>query len=449
MINHRKVILRFRRLAAPAWILFLFIAWTAVRAQVPPEASPPDADDGMAGMKGMDHTGHHPGGMSGMFGPYPHTREGSGTSWVPESLAMEGIHIMRGGWMTMIHGNVNLIYDHAGGPRGGDDKFFSTSMLMVMSSRSVGNETFGLRGMISLDPAMGPGGYPLLLQTGETGDGVTPLIDRQHPHDFFMELAGSWSHRFSESRSLFVYAGLPGEPALGPPAFMHRFSGEHFPAAPITHHWLDSTHVTFGVVTLGWVAGDFKLEGSTFRGREPDEKRWNIESPKLDSYSFRVSWNPAPDWAFQASRGHIVSPEALHADENVDRTTVSVIKNWHGGEWLEGQTTFAWGRNEGEGPAQNGFLLETTLRLRGRHTVMARAERATKSELFPPGDPRDGLPHTVHEATLGYLYEFPQYLHTVWGLGFTGSRAFVPASINPDYGGSPTSGMAFLRMKFR
>jgi hypothetical protein len=135
--------------------------------------------------------------------------------------------------------------------------------------------------------------------------------------------------------------------------------------------------------------------------------------------------------------------------ENVDRTTVSASRNWHGGTWLEGQTTFAWGRNDGDGPAQDGYLLESALRLRGHHTILARAERVNKNELFPPGDSREERRYLVREATLGYLYEFPQYLHSVWGLGITGSRAFVPASIRPDYGGSPASAMVFLRLKLR
>ena len=121
---------------------------------------------------------------------------------------------------------------------------------------------------------MGKDGYPLLLQTGETADGRTPLIDRQHPHDLVMELSASWAHRLSGTDSLFVYAGYPGEPAFGPPAFMHRLSGIDDPAAPITHHWLDSTHITFGVVTAGWVHDDWKFEASSFTGREPDQNRY-------------------------------------------------------------------------------------------------------------------------------------------------------------------------------
>src|SRR5439155_7820416 len=149
------------------------------------------------------------------------------------------------------------------------------------------------------------------LQTGESAHGAA-LIGRQVPHDLFMELATTYSHPLSEGGSIFAYVALPGEPALGPPAFMHRFSGEDNPEAPISHHWLDSTHITYGVVTLGYVYASIKVEGSLFRGREPDENRYNIETGKLDSASVRLSLNPTKDWALQVSHGHIKSPEELH-----------------------------------------------------------------------------------------------------------------------------------------
>src|SRR5206468_760944 len=167
------------------------------------------------------------------------------------------------------HGTGEVAYDNQGGPRG-DEKLFSSNMLMGMAQRPIGPGTLGLRAMLSLEPStIGKEGYPLLLQTGETANGRTPLIDGQHPHDLFMELAGSYSIA-SGNRSMFVYAGLPGEPALGPPAFMHRFSSMSLPEAPITHHWLDSTHISFGVVTAGAVVDRVKIEASAFRGREPD-----------------------------------------------------------------------------------------------------------------------------------------------------------------------------------
>ena len=163
---------------------------------------------------------------------------------------------------------------HQGGPRGGD-KLFSESMLMGMAQHPLDFGQVTVRAMLSLDPLMGKSGYPLLLQTGETANGETPLIDRQHPHD------SSWNRRnlrravTQKTRPRIFTPAYPGEPALGPVTFMHRFSGMNDPEAPIGHHWMDSTHVTFGVLTAGYVYDRWKIEGSLFNGREPDRYRWN------------------------------------------------------------------------------------------------------------------------------------------------------------------------------
>src|SRR6266571_844197 len=163
-------------------------------------------------MEGMQQ-GHE---MKGFLGPYPMNREASGTSWLPDSTPHEGIHQTYGDWMLMEHALINGVYDHQGGPRGGD-KAFVGGMVMGMAERIVGDGTLGFRAMLSPDPFMGANGYPLLLATGETADGRTPLIDRQHPHDLFMELSGSYSYKLSPVSSVFIYAGLPGEPALARP----------------------------------------------------------------------------------------------------------------------------------------------------------------------------------------------------------------------------------------
>ena len=188
--------------------------------------------------------------------------------------------------MLMAHGLLNLVYDHQSGPRG-DGKAFVSGMLMGMARRPLGNGTLQVKAMISPDPFMGPRGYPLLFASGETANGHDRLIDRQHPHDLFMELSGSVSQNIGTASGLFVYAGLPGEPAFGPPAFMHRESILDSPEAPITHHWLDSTHITFGVVTAGLTLDRIKIEASRFNAREPDQHRWNIETgiPQLDLHS--------------------------------------------------------------------------------------------------------------------------------------------------------------------
>ena len=414
----------------------LFIAAALTLAAAPVVA---DDMDKMA----PDHI-HH--AMAGMYGAYPMTREASGTSWQPDSSPHEGIHDMAGEWMTMIHGYANLIYDDQGGPRG-DSKTFSSSMLMLMGQRRLGEGTLGLRGMISADPLMGKAGYPLLLQTGETADGRTPLIDRQHPHDLFMELAVSYSLPLSPDSSVFGYVGLPGEPALGPPAFMHRFSGIDNPEAPISHHWLDSTHITYGVVTLGYIFRDAKIEGSVFHGREPDQYRYNIETGALDSASVRLSWNPAPDWSLQVSRGHVVSPEALEPEVNVNRTTASVMVNrpWGTNNW---QTTLAWGRNAAStGTTTDSILLESAVTFSKTHTVFGRVERSDKNELFDQASPLAGETFQVGKLSLGYIYDFPAMGHFKMGIGGLVSKYSLPDELKTFYGSDPTSYMLFARVK--
>jgi hypothetical protein len=382
-----------------------------------------------------------------MYGPYPMTRDASGTSWVPDSSDMEGIHYAGENWNTMTHGFINAIYDHQGGPRG-DSKTFSASMLMVMGQRALGSGTLGLRGMVSLDPLMGKSGYPLLLQTGETADGRTPLIDRQHPHDMFMELAASYSLPLSADSSIFGYAGLPGEPALGPPSFMHRFSGIDNPEAPISHHWFDSTHITFGVLTGGYVYRNLKIEGSVFRGREPDRYRYNIETGPLDSTAVRLSFNPTPAWALQTSVGHIVSPEKLEADRNIDRTTASAIYNTTVNEnnW---QTTLAWSRNNpNRGETTDAYFLESALSLKKTHTVFGRLERVDKNELFLPSDHRHHDVFRVAKLSLGYVYDFPTDKRYRFGVGGLVSAYSLPSELDSVYG-DPTSYMIFVRLKIQ
>ncbi|HEY4264749.1 MAG TPA: hypothetical protein VGM72_05485 [Micropepsaceae bacterium] len=382
---------------------------------------------------------------TGVLGDYSMMRDSSGTSWQPDTTPMEGVHGLLGDWSTMVHGYISAIYDHQGGPRGGD-KSFSESMLMGMAQHSLGPGHLTLRGMISLDPLMGKNGYPLLLQTGETADGSSPLIDRQHPHDLFMELSGTYSAPVADSTSAFLYLGYPGEPALGPPTFMHRFSGMDDPEAPIGHHWLDSTHITYGVATAGIVSGEWKFEGSIFNGRDPDQERWDFDPLRLDSVSGRISWNPNPDWAFQASYGFIKSPEQLEPAINQHRITASAIYNRKlaHGNW---QTTFAWGQNiQQPGTASNAYLLESALRWYA-HTIFARAENDEKDELFAAPSPLEGHAFNVSKFSLGYIYDIAVAEHLSLGLGAVGSLYGLPSAVKPYYGSNPGSIMLFARVK--
>src|SRR5213080_1783001 len=294
----------------------------------------------------------------------PMSREGSGTSWLPDSSPMYGRMFMFGDVMLMLHGAIFPRYTN-------------------VSTRPVGDNTqIGARLMMSLDPLTEGGrGYPLLFQTGESWHDQL-LHDRQHPHDLFDELSLSLSQKFEHDFSGYLYFGYPGEPALGPPAFMHRPSAMDDPDAPIGHHWQDSTHITFGVATAGLVwsrFGGMKIEGSIFTGREPDENRYDVDQPEFDSYSGRISWNPTRNLALQVSYGYIKSPEQLEPDLKRHRTTASVIYNLPLGHDTNWANSFVWGQNHdtGEGKTQS-FLIESDYQ-RGRDTVYARWERVEKS----------------------------------------------------------------------
>jgi hypothetical protein len=231
---------------------------------------------------------------------------------------------------------------------------------------------------------------------------------------------------------------------------MHRFSGMNFPVAPITHHWLDSTHITFGVLTAGVVADRIKLEASAFRGREPDENRWNIESPKLDSHSFRLSFNPAPSWALQASYGRLHSPEQLEPDVNQDRVTLSAMYQglWgNDGRW---QSTVAWGRADDQpGHTLDALSGEAALELRETHLFLARAEYVQKDELFVAPDPRVGRVFDVGDLSAGYRYDFWRTGPIGAGLGALGTLSLVPGSIHDAYGTNPTSILLFAHFALR
>jgi hypothetical protein len=384
--------------------------------------------------------------MGGALGANPSHREASGTSWQPDATPMEGLHQMLGAWTLMAHGWADLVYDRQGGPRGGE-KLFSSSMGMVRAQRDLGPGRLGLRAMLSLDPLMGPSGYPLLLQTGETSNGREPLVDRQHPHDLFMELAATYSWQASQDLSLFAYGGLPGEPALGPPVYMHRFSGQDLPQAPLSHHWLDSTHVAFGVVTGGLVWKDWKLDASGFRGREPDRYRWDIEQPRLDSWSARLSWNPTERWAVQASGGRLHSPEQLEPEVDQDRVTASVLRagDYEGEPW---QWTLAWGRDMNRpGKELDAWLFELASRRSRHHTLLARVEEVKKDELFAEGEPQFGRAFWVTALTAGYLYEWDALGRIAPGVGASITVDALPDALHAAYGRAPVSVMFWARAR--
>lgn len=418
--------------------------------QQPADHSAHTDHDAHAGhdMAGHDMTGHdmaaHMAGMTGAYGAYPMSRDASGTSWQPDAASHGGVHSMAGDWMLMSHLDLQGVYSSQGGPRG-DDKAFLAGMAMVQARRDFASgDTLKLQAMLSPDPLMGKSGYPLLLAAGETADGVHPLVDRQHPHDLFMELSASYSKRLSEKDSVFIYGGLPGEPAFGPPAFMHRPAAIDSPEAPITHHWLDSTHITFGVLTAGWVHDRFKLEVSRFRGREPDQHRYDIETGELDSTAVRISWNPTPNWALQASWAEQISPEQLSPDGDAQKWSASAL---YTGEIAGvGKTSFtgAFARKDGHhGDTLDAWLGEASLKPNDRWTVFARAEAIQSDELGP----HHGHVEDVSKLSVGVVRDFKLAPHVTFGVGALLTQNWVSDALSPSYGGDPTGGMGFIRLK--
>lgn len=394
----------------------------------------------------MSHVEMGPGSMpTSPLGPWPMSRDASGTSWQPDASEHGGVHRAIGDWTIMSHALLNLTWDRQDGPRG-DDKTFISGMMMGAARRDfTDGSTLNLRAMLTPDPLMGKRGFPLLLAAGETADGVAPLVDRQHPHELVMELSASYSRPLTPRDTVFAYVGLPGAPAFGPPAFMHRMSAMDSPEAPITHHWLDSTHIVFGVATVGWVRDGVKLEVSAFRGREPDQDRYDIERPDLDSVAIRASWNPSPEWSLQASWADVTSPEQLHPDEDEIKWSASAIHTRRLGPDGWWSTTLAWGRKtpEGDEPSKDAWLLESAVHPDDAWTVFARAERTETDELFG----HHGDIHTVAKASIGAVRDWRVAPRALFGLGALYAVNRVPEALEPSYGGDPDGAMVFVRLK--
>jgi len=370
----------------------------------------------------------------------PKSSEGSGTARLPGNEgAMHGQHIMSGDWMFMVHGNVSLNYTDHKGPRG-DDKLYATSMAMLTAQRDTGWGKVQFKSMFSLEPAMDPTGYPNLFATGETANGL-PIVDRQHPHDLFMELAARVDINAGNG-SIYLYGGPVGEPALGPSAFMHRGSARNNPEPPISHHWFDSTHITYGVVTLGYSAPKWQIEASAFRGAEPDERRWNIETPKLDSWSVRATLNPSPGWSLQASYGKLKEPEATHPGDDEKRFTASAHFATKG---LSAMLAYS-AKQPGHNDTLTAWLGEMNWDIDKHNSLFGRVENVNNAELFPDHlDPLHDTPFRVSKFQAGYARHVPVGPFDL-ALGGSINAYAKPAALDAAYGNNPWGYTVFAKL---
>jgi hypothetical protein len=383
----------------------------------------------------------------------PMTRNGSGTGWLPDASPMYGAMYHSKKWMYMLHGNLFLRYNNQDfsnkGSRGGE-KFDVPNWVMFMGQRKAGrNGLFHFNTMFSLDAAIAGGsGYPLLFQSGEMYKG-NPLVDRQHPHDLFAELSVSYSYRFSKKIDVFAYVGYPGEPALGPVAFMHRPSALYNPDAPISHHWVDATHITFGVATVGVRLGQFKLEGSSFTGREPNEKRFDFDKPKFDSWSGRLSYNPSANWAFQVSHGFLKSPEQLHPGEDINKTSASAIYSLplRNDGWIN--ATAVWGQNKvKDHRGENSFLLEGSwvkrkLAIHGRYEWV---EKSTEELVLDENIYGHDAIFPVNLLTVGFNYDLFNVSKMKIAAGSQFTWYSADNKLNSLYGKNPMAVEVYVRL---
>jgi hypothetical protein len=379
---------------------------------------------------------------------------GSGTSWQPDTSPTYMMDKMAGDWLLMFHYNAIVGLNAQGGPRGAT-KFESPNWFMPMAFHKLGRGTLQLRGMFSFEPfTFAKGGSPLLFQTGETYKGQ-PLVDRQHPHDLWMELSAQYTIALGERGTWFTYFGYPGEPALGPTAFMHRASAAENPSAPLSHHLQDSTHISFGVFTTGVTYRWFKLEGSIFNGREPDENRYNFEAHPWNSRSVRLSFAPNKNWSAQVSYGFLRHPEALESGD-VRRTTASISYNrpFNRGNLA---TSLIWGRNHLNSPDKvgdlNGYTFESTVNFLDKNYLYTRLELVDKDDLLQPAE----------RARLGITQEHPSFrigaytfggVRDVWttdkfllGIGSDVTFYSKPSVLDQFYGNNPVSWRLFLRIR--
>jgi len=402
-------------------------------------------------------TAQHPGHAMPMpeaAGPLgiPETRMGSGTSWMPDASPMHAAHLRLGDWTLMLHGAGFLQYDWQGGSRG-SNQLGIVNWAMAAASRPLGGGRLEVRGMLSAEPwTIGGRGYPLLVQSGESYQGA-PLHDRQHPHDLFMELSALYEHPVARNLGLSLYLAPVGEPAVGPVAFPHRPSAAADPLAPISHHWQDGTHITFGVLTAGVFTRTVKLEASWFNGREPDENRTDFDytGRRLDSYSARLTVNPGRRWSLSSWYAYLKSPEALHPNESLHRIGAAVLTTQPlgvGGTW---SSALIYGANDpiGTGRLASSVLVETTLDLDGTNSFFGRAEYVQKSaeELVIPAVPQ-ATQYGVGVLALGYLRGLGTMSGLSVGAGIRGSINPVPSSLDAVYGTRTPTGVAiYLRLR--
>jgi hypothetical protein len=314
--------------------------------------------------------------------------------------------------------------------------------------RTQNGSAFGLRAVVMPDALRRTSdAMPFLSHEANAGSmGIPGYLNAYRKP--VINLAATYSLPLSPGSSVFGYMGLPGEPAYGPPAsYMQRFSSMENPDTPFASNWLESSNANSNVVTVGYVWRNVKVEGSAFSRREGEQKRHKPEWYKRDSYSKRLSFNPTPNWALQVSRGHLSTLDQLEPDRYIRRTTISATYNrvFSDVNW---QTTLAWGRSSRtQRESTNGYLIESTLKLRNLHAFFGRLEQVGSDDLLREDQSVNRREFKMNKVTLGYVYDVRPRGPVKYDVGALVSRHLVPSGMTPAYGEDPTSYMMFVRLR--
>lgn len=384
----------------------------------------------------------------------PMSRNSSGTTWQPDASTIYGIMKMTKKWSFMLQGSIFVRYNYQDISKQTNrsdslqDRFDAPNWIMIMGNRKIKKRgLFTFNSMFSGDViSMGKNGYPLLFQTGETYQ-EKALVDRQHPHDFVSSLSVGYTQMINPNVDIIGYIGFPGEPAIGPPAFMHRISSFNNPDAPLGHHWQDATHIVFGVSTLGIRYKNLKFETSCFTGREPDENRFDFDKPKFDSYSYRISSNPSKNISLQFSQAFIKSPEKLESDKDVIRTTASILhfKEFDNNSYLA--SAVVYGRNQIEkNRSENSLLVESNFQ-RKKMAIYSRYEIIQKNALdLQINQVNISELFLINVFTIGSSYSLLSVMYSNASIGVQGSISVTETKLNSIYGKHPLSFEIYLHL---
>lgn len=349
------------------------------------------------------------------------------------------------GWTWSVESNVFAGYNRQDRKFRDFSAWESQNWIMALAERRAGPWRISAVGGGTLEPfTIDALGSPQAFQTGETYQNA-PLIDYQHPHDLVMHLGAEVGREFAGNREVIVGAALVGGPPIGPPAFMHRTSALENPQVPLSHHQLDATHITHGLVLAALRLGGWRIEGAAFHGQEPDEQRTDLDTGALDSQAVQLAYTRG-GWSAQVSQAWLTRPERLSTYDAERRTASLQYARTSGARRIA--WTLALGQNREAHGDLEALLFETVVRPSRHWAAYARVEWLDK-DILDAGFHPIGVGHVHRQSrvgafTLGGVRDLVTGAFGRVGIGADVTAYRVPANLAEAYG-RPLSAHLFVR----